>query len=80
MKSVLGRLPTPFAVVVIAVAALGYQQAGLAQSAGYTHNSSLYVAAGDGTRIAVDVWLPEGLRPGQRIPALVKGTPYWRAR
>ena len=30
-------------------------------------------------KIAIDVWLPKDLPTGQRIPALMKGTPYWRA-
>lgn len=47
--------------------------------AGYAENSSQYVAARDGTRIAIDVWLPQRLAAGERIPALMKGTPYWRA-
>jgi len=46
---------------------------------GYAANSSLYVTARDGTRVAIDVWLPKGLRAGERLPALMKGTPYWRA-
>ncbi len=46
--------------------------------AGYPVSSSLYVTAHDGTRIAIDVWLPKGLSPGQRTAALMKGTPYWR--
>jgi uncharacterized protein len=48
--------------------------------AGEARNFSLYVSARDGTRIAVDVWLPANLTPGERVPALIKGTPYWRAR
>lgn len=49
-----------------------------AAPAGYAVNSSQYVTAHDGTRIAIDVWLPQQLAVGQRIPALMKGTPYWR--
>lgn len=47
--------------------------------AGYAANSSQYVTARDGTRIAIDVWLPKQLAAGERFPALMKGTPYWRA-
>ena len=47
--------------------------------AGYAVNFSQYVAAHDGTKIAIDVWLPKGLIRGEHIPALIKGTPYWRA-
>jgi uncharacterized protein len=80
MKSISGRLSTLLAPGVIAIATLGFGQPGLAQSSGHTRNSSLYVTAEDGTRIAIDVSLPENLRAEQRIPALIKGTPYWRAR
>jgi putative CocE/NonD family hydrolase len=48
--------------------------------AGLARNSSLYVTSADGTKIAIDVWLPETLNPGQRVPALIKATPYWRAQ
>ena len=68
------------ALSVLAAAAPGFGQTTSAQTGGTGRNSSLYVTAQDGTKIAVDVWLPEGLRPDQRVPALIKGTPYWRAR
>ena len=48
--------------------------------AGLARNSSVYVTSGDGTKIAIDVWLPETLKLGQRVPALIKATPYWRAQ
>jgi hypothetical protein len=47
--------------------------------AGFVRNSAVYVPAADGTRIAVDVWLPADLEQGERIPALVEGSRYWRA-
>ncbi len=34
----------------------------------------------DGVRIAIDVWLPEALLDGERIPAIMRATRYWRAR
>lgn len=80
MKSISGRVSTLLALGVIAIAILGFGQPGLAQSSGRTRNLSLYVTAEDGTRIAIDVSLPQSLRAEQRIPALIKGTPYWRAR
>jgi putative CocE/NonD family hydrolase len=40
---------------------------------------SLYVPMRDGVRIALSVALPKDLKPGEKIPALIKGTPYWRA-
>lgn len=48
-------------------------------TAGTLRNTSLYIPMSEGVRIAVDVALPKDLKPGQRIPALIKGTPYWRA-
>src|SRR5450755_2409644 len=48
--------------------------------AGLERNSSVYVTSADGTKIAIDVWLPETLKPGQRAPTLIKATPYWRGR
>jgi putative CocE/NonD family hydrolase len=39
---------------------------------------SLYVPMRDGVRIAVDVRLPKGWKPGMRVPALVQSTRYWR--
>jgi len=41
--------------------------------------SSSYVPMSDGARLAVDVILPADFTQGNRIPALIKGTPYWRA-
>ncbi len=41
---------------------------------------SFYVEMRDGVRIAIDVWLPEDLRPGQKIPAMMRMTRYWRAQ
>ncbi|MGB6604311.1 MAG: CocE/NonD family hydrolase, partial [Steroidobacteraceae bacterium] len=46
--------------------------------AGYPLSSSRYVTARDGTRLAIDIWLPKGLSAGERVPTLMKGTPYWR--
>jgi putative CocE/NonD family hydrolase len=40
---------------------------------------SLYVSMRDGTRLALDVHLPAGLRAGGRIPAVLQFTRYWRA-
>lgn len=40
---------------------------------------SLYVTVRDGTRIAVDVHLPEGFRDGTQLPAVMRITRYWRA-
>ena len=46
--------------------------------AGFKRNSAHYVAAADGTRIALDLWLPEDLAPDARVPTLIEGSRYWR--
>jgi len=33
----------------------------------------------DGIKIAIDVWLPAHLKPGNKIPAIMRSTRYWRA-
>jgi len=38
-----------------------------------------YVTTTDGTRLAVDVYLPEGLPPGERVPTVLIPTPYFRS-
>jgi putative CocE/NonD family hydrolase len=40
---------------------------------------SLYVPMRDGVKLAVDVWLPEGLAPDARLPAILMQTRYWRS-
>lgn len=44
-----------------------------------SNRSSRYVAVADGTKIAIDLFLPRGLPPGERVPALITQTPYLRA-
>jgi uncharacterized protein len=41
--------------------------------------SSRYLTMRDGVRIAVDIYLPEGIEPGKRIPAIVMQTRYIRS-
>ena len=53
--------------------------ADLSDAAEYPRNQSLYVEMRDGVRIAIDVWLPDGLADGEVIPALMQATRYWRA-
>src|SRR3569832_2808836 len=48
--------------------------------AGYARDSSVYVTSADGTKIAIDIWLPKPLKAGARVPGLIKATPYWRGR
>ena len=40
---------------------------------------SLYLTMRDGVKIAVDVWLPADLKPGEKIPAMMRSTCYWRS-
>lgn len=66
--------------IAIVVAAYRYDTTEDARAEGrFPRRSSTYVRMSDGTRLAVDVVLPTGFAPGNRIPALIKGTPYWRA-
>jgi putative CocE/NonD family hydrolase len=46
---------------------------------GLARNKSRYLTMRDGTRIAVDIWYPATLQPGQRVPTLIRGTRYVRA-
>jgi len=41
--------------------------------------TSQYVTMKDGTKIAVDVYLPSTWKPGQRLPTILHQTRYWRA-
>ena len=41
---------------------------------------SLYVPMPDGTRLAVDVWLPAGTTDAARLPTVLETDRYWRAR
>jgi len=67
-------------VATLSVAGLLYgARARQRTPAGILRYSSLYVPTSDGTRIAIDVALPKDTKPGQRLPVLIKGTPYWRA-
>jgi putative CocE/NonD family hydrolase len=47
--------------------------------AGIRRDTAVYVPMRDGVEIAVDVWLPANHRAGDRWPALMKTTRYWRA-
>jgi uncharacterized protein len=49
------------------------------QSANYPRNQALYVTMRDGTKIAIDVWLPENLSPKTKVPTVLRATPYHRA-
>jgi uncharacterized protein len=55
------------------------QSTPVVQSANYPRNQALYVTLRDGTKIAIDVWLPENLPPEKKIPTILRATPYQRA-
>ncbi len=40
---------------------------------------ALHVEMRDGVRIAIDVWVPEGLEEDDTVPTLMRMTRYWRA-
>ena len=40
---------------------------------------SQYLTMRDGVKIAVDLYLPDSLKPGQKVPAILHQTRYWRA-
>src|SRR6516225_1269742 len=41
--------------------------------------SSRYLTMRDGVKIAIDVNLPKGLKPGEKIPAILHQTRYYRS-
>ena len=41
--------------------------------------TSEYLTMRDGVKIAVDLYLPDGLKPGQQIPTIMHQTRYWRS-
>ena len=63
-------------LVVLSACALG--GFGLA-SRRTAERQSLYVTMRDGTKIAIDVWLPADLKAGQKIPTMLRSTCYWRS-
>lgn len=40
---------------------------------------SMYLTMRDGVKIAIDLYLPEDLKKGEKLPAIVHQTRYWRA-
>jgi len=75
-------------VLALAVAAQPLPAAGAAATqlpaktmtpAGFRQGTAVYVRMRDGVEIAVNVILPPDLQPGERVPALMRTTRYWRA-
>jgi uncharacterized protein len=46
---------------------------------GMQRNIARYVTMPDGTKIALDIWLPADYKVGQRLPSIIHSTRYWRA-
>jgi len=46
---------------------------------GKFHRISQYLTMRDGIKIAVDVYLPDGIEPGHTTPTILHQTRYWRA-
>lgn len=64
------------AVTVVISAALAPDYNKVTTPAGYPVNQSCYLELGKETFIWVSAWLPPGLEPGQRIPAIVETSRY----
>jgi uncharacterized protein len=43
---------------------------------GMQRNIARYVTMPDGTKIAVDIWLPADYKVGQKLPAIIHSTRY----
>jgi putative CocE/NonD family hydrolase len=50
-----------------------------ASAANRAANQATYISMPDGVRIAAEIWLPDGLKPADRLPTLISFTRYWRA-
>jgi uncharacterized protein len=85
LRRILRRTPKIFGVTLGALLCLAIL-AGLfprnegAQSTGYgERNVSRYLTMRDGTQIAIESWLPEGIEKGDRAPTVMIMTRYWRS-
>ena len=77
-----GLIAAIILLLVATLAASGFlylEKARERTATGMLRYTSHYLPMSDGTRIAIDISLPKILKPGDKIPALIKGTPYWRA-
>ncbi len=41
--------------------------------------TSKYLTMRDGVKIAIDIYLPDGLEPGRQVPTMLHQTRYWRS-
>ena len=79
LRRLLQWLGLALGVVVLAVVgliALGRSPGEAMTPAGLRRNLSLYVPVHDGTRLAVEIWLPANLAPGRRLPAIFRPARY----
>jgi uncharacterized protein len=68
------------AIMVVAIATASAKLPGEGVTpAGFRQSSSVYVKMRDGVEIALTVMLPPDLKPGERVPVLMRTTRYWRA-
>ncbi|MBD0695979.1 hypothetical protein BG452_22400 [Streptomyces sp. CBMA123] len=71
----------PLAAALAALALLGLPAVPAAATAPTEpHLQSRYVTMPDGVRLAVDVYLPPGTKPGAKLPTVLVTQRYWRAR
>jgi hypothetical protein len=75
-KSRWSRVLLIAAIVLILTCTLSV---GVLSSRRTAERQSLYVTMSDGTKIAIDLWLPKDLKPGEKIPAMLRSTCYWRS-
>ena len=77
-----GVIATIVLIIMATVAASGFiylEKARERTAGGMLRYTSQYLPMSDGTRIAIDIARPKVLKPGDKTPTLIKGTPYWRA-
>ena len=73
LNSVAGK----FAVFLLMSMAILWLNTAAVQASAADH--SVYIQLSDGVKLAADVYLPPGLEPGERVPALLYQTRYWRS-
>lgn len=64
--------------VTLSINAATYQQK-MEREAQAANSHSVYITMRDGVKIAADIHLPKNLKPGQKIPALLYQTIYYRS-
>ncbi|MGA7930116.1 MAG: CocE/NonD family hydrolase [Candidatus Sulfotelmatobacter sp.] len=68
------------AIFVVAVVTVSVKLPGEEMTpAGIRQSTSEYVKMRDGVEIAVTINLPPDLKPGERVPVLMRTTRYWRS-